>query len=358
MVIAVYLFLLLYLLCCRPTFCNGIKDGSYLSRERTCTINAFMIVSVFFSHSLGFMANDGADLITKLEGVDHIFSIIVCRMGQMMVSTFLLFSGFGIMESVRKKGDVYLSGFLRHRFWKVLYQFELGILCYYVFALCWGERYTLPETLVGLTGWTKLGGNPTWFIFVTLTMYLIAFIGLHFSRWKRWVVIGGLSLLLYILLSHFRATERWWYDTLFCFPAGMLLSCYRTKLECAVTKMRIPAFVVGIVLVAVAYIPPGSGYFGHPLVYNVRAIMFAYGMALAWSGIRFTCSPRLMLWLGGSAVFCFYFYHVLVFKFVARYTPIELSGVQFLTISLPLSLVLAWLVMQLYTCLDKKVFRI
>ncbi len=296
-------------------------------------------------------------MVTPLVGWDYYFSIIVCKMGQMMVSTFLLFSGYGIMESARKKGKNYLSGFLRHRFLKVFYQFELGILCYYVVELCWGESFTLTKTLIGLTGWSGFG-NPTWFIVVTLLMYLIAYAGLHVHGGRRWGVILSLSVLLYVLLFSFRTGELWWYNTLFCFPAGMLLSSYRSKLELVITRSRIPAPVVGVLLVGGAYIPSSDGFFGNPLVYNLRAIMFAYGMALAWSGIRFARVPRLMLWLGGCAVFSLYFYHMMVFKVLVRYYPLVLSGEQFLAITLPLSLLTAWSVLRLHNFLDKRVFRI
>ncbi len=358
MVIAVYLFLLLYLICCRPSLHNGIADGSYLSRERTCTINAFMLMTVFVSHALHFIATDGAGAITRLEGLDHYFSIIICYVGQMMVSTFLLFSGFGIMESMRKKGPTYLSGFMRHRFWKVFYQFEFGILCYFFVALCWGGRFEASEILIGLTGWEKLADNPTWFIVVTLLMYLIACVGLHAEGWKRWSVILGLSVFLFVFLSCFKAASPWWYNTLFCFPAGMLLSCYRQKLEALIEGTRLPAPLLGVLLLALSYFSALIGMCGHPLIFNVRSILFAYGMALAWSGIRFARVPCLLLWFGGSAVFCFYFYHVLIFKVVHRYSPVGLSGEQFLAVSLPLSLLLAWLMMQLYAWLDKKVFHI
>ncbi len=359
MLIAVFLLLLLYFFCCRPVLTNGIKDGSYLSRERTCTINAWMVMTVFFSHAVYKGIGGSHGHVLPLGEWDAVyFKHCVRGLLQLMVSTFLLFSGYGVMESMKNKGKSYLNGFMRKRFWKVLYQFELGLLCYYLLWLCWGKSFSLTETLAGFSGFGGSFGAPTWFIVVTLFMYLVAFISFHFTGWMRWCSVWGLSILMYISLSHAMNPEHWWYDTLFCFPAGMTLACCRNKLEAAISWSRIPAPLLGILLVALAYFLPNKGLTYQPLFYNLRAILFAYGMALAWSGFRFRRSPRLMLWLGGSALFTFYFYHILVYTAVLRYVPIDMSSHEFLAISLALSLLVAWGVMKLHALLDRKVFHI
>ncbi len=354
MILAVFLFLIIYLLCCNPRLCDGIKDGSYLSRERTCTINAFMIISVFLLHAGGYCKTHEAELLSPLHGWEHLSYLILSRMGMMVVSTFLLFSGYGIMESMKQKGERYLSGFMSRRFWKVFYQFELGILCFFLVAISWGESFSPSELLIAFTGWTAPAGNMTWFIVVTLLMYIIVNIGLRFTAWRRWAMICGLSVFLYFLLVHYKSPRAYWYSTIFCFPAGMLLSDYRRFVENGIAKLRIPIPLLGVLIVAGCWILP----YLHPLFNNFKSIAFAYGIALAWSGISFSRPPRLLLWIGGSALFCFYFYHILAFKLVLHYSPVALDAETFMAVSLLLSLLLSWFALKVHTFLDRKVFNI
>lgn len=51
------------------------------------------------------------------------------HVGQMVVATFWFYSGYGMMEAIRRKGDAYVRGILS-KFWKLLLRFDTAVLLF------------------------------------------------------------------------------------------------------------------------------------------------------------------------------------------------------------------------------------
>ena len=104
MILIVLVILLSYLLTLKINFKLLNKD--YLSKDNTKIINGIFVVIVFLSHFSTY--------ITKTDITEQIILKIVGLFGQLMVTTFLFFSGYGLFESIKKKEN-YIDNFLKKK---------------------------------------------------------------------------------------------------------------------------------------------------------------------------------------------------------------------------------------------------
>ena len=124
----VFVLLLSFLICSGLTIAK--KDeffGDYCSPRNTNTINAIFSVLIFLSHSVTYIELDGV--------LDAPYFEFRAFHGQLVVVTYLFFSGFGIMESIKKKGTPYVKAMPVNRFFKLWYHFALVILLYTIVSV-------------------------------------------------------------------------------------------------------------------------------------------------------------------------------------------------------------------------------
>lgn len=140
------------------------------------------------------------------------------------------YSGYGVMESVKRKGEMYIRAFPAQRILKVLLQFEGAIALFWLYRYVTGTHYGLKKMLLTLVGWDGIG-NSNWYIFCILWLYLFTFISFKiFPKNHKKAVIGiGMLSLLYMVVMHKFGKEYWWYDTALCYTYGMLFSLYRKR---------------------------------------------------------------------------------------------------------------------------------
>ena len=108
----VYIFILIAIICSGLTAAKKnefFKD--YCSPKNTATINGIFSVLIFLSHSVQYV---------KLDGVlDAPYFDLRSFLGQLVVVTYLFYSGYGIMESARKKGTAYIKAMPKNRLFKL-----------------------------------------------------------------------------------------------------------------------------------------------------------------------------------------------------------------------------------------------
>ena len=98
----VFVFTLIVLICSGLSVAKKNEFYSdYCSPKNTNTINAIFSILIFLSHAVTYV---------KLDGVlDAPYFEFRSFLGQLVVVTYLFFSGFGIMESIKKKGTPYVK---------------------------------------------------------------------------------------------------------------------------------------------------------------------------------------------------------------------------------------------------------
>lgn len=222
------LFLCFVLLCLwkmRPRL-HGFHED-YLSVEKTASVKGIFALTVCFSHFLWYclpQLKNPWDL--RLE---HFLHTVI---GQMMVTLFLFYSGFGVMESIRKKGRPYVKSLPKKRVLKVLLDFDLAVCAFaLLYALTKGMP-TLSQLLTSFLAWEAPFGNSDWYIFAILWGYLLTFFAFFIAKDRHFagaLLLTALSVLYYAALRQFKPI--YWCDTYFCYVLGVWYSLLREKLE-------------------------------------------------------------------------------------------------------------------------------
>ena len=273
-VLVAYVFVCIY----------GIKihrtsDANYLSKENTLSIKGIFILMVFMSHFNAYCEFSG-----KYDGLYLLpFKLI----GQGMVTMFLFYSGYGVMESIRKREN-YVNGIPKNRMLNVLFQFDIAVLPFAILKLVLGEKITISRFVLSLIGWESLG-NSNWYIFAILVLYAFTYISFKIFKKKHWAGALGVFVLtlFYIVFILLCKKGVYWCDTALCYSLGMFWSLGREKLDKIINKN----IFVYILLVFVSVI----GFF---LINNayIRQLFLTVGIVLVTMRLEF--GNKILKWCG------------------------------------------------------------
>lgn len=285
--------MLLVLLCyfavvvygCRFSLKQGGAD--YLSIENTQAVKGIFILMVFLSHFNSYVTLSG-----KLDNIYLKFFQII---GQAMVAMFLFYSGYGVMESIKRKGSKYISAFPRNRLLVTLFNFDCAVLLYLILALCMSKELTVKQVLLSFIGWDSIG-NSNWYIFVILLLYLITYIVFKvLSRCPHYVsviALGAIVCILIFITNYFNIKELYWYDTALCYVFGMAYSLFKQRAEGFINKNIFIWLVSFAVLSGVYFICRGSGTF----LYIISNVIFS--ATLLVFTMRVTFKNKFLIWCG------------------------------------------------------------
>ena len=226
------------------------------------------------------------------------------------------------MSSLQSKGKVYLRQLVLSRFPGLWKNFATAVLLFYVLQWGLGVEYSWQRLLISLTGWLSVGSS-TWFVFMTLLLYLLVAVAFFMTPpQKQWLGIGVMVLLVGGVVYVFGMLKPpYWYNTLLCFPAGVVW-----KLLCCRLNVKLLRWggLVSVVCVPAGwwlYMHGGGMAKGLPfltvwcgnMLVNAGAVLFALGVALVAGSIslvvpRLSACGRMLAWCGGPALFYLYIY--------------------------------------------------
>ena len=195
--------------------------SGYLSKEQTTAINGIFVLIVFLSHASTYVELGGP--------LDDAYSTLKGYLRQLIVASFLFYSGYGCYESFQHKEN-YFKGFLKKRVLKTLVNFAAALLLYVIVNLIFRFHYSAKEYLLCWIGWEGLG-NSNWFMFVILALYLLVFLAMKTGLKGLTVKMFLLAGILWTALFFGRHASPWWYNTLITFPLGILFSDVKPKLD-------------------------------------------------------------------------------------------------------------------------------
>ena len=115
-------------------------------------------------------------------------------LGQMIVVMFMFYSGYGIGESVKRKGMGYIKSFPKNRVLKTLLHFDVAILIYFILSLILELNYPSGQVALAFIGWTSIG-NSNWYIFAVIILYVITWIAFSIFRKNKVAAAAGVTLL-------------------------------------------------------------------------------------------------------------------------------------------------------------------
>lgn len=296
----IFYFLLAILVLYSLKYVKNDFNDNYLSYEMTNTVKGVFILLVFIKHATPYVINAG----WAPAGVfGELFHFVNGNVGQWIVAMFLFYSGYGVMESIKRKGHGYVQGLPKKRILQVLVNFDIAVFIYILVDLILKKPLTIKQCLLSLTGWESVG-NSNWYIFIIMLMYLITFISFYRSNadnYTRPLLLSlALTFITSILMSYFKAD--YWYNTMFCYTTGIFFSLYKHKIEWFTKTHYWPMLIIAvIVLVTMDRIP----YSAKGLVYNGFSVVFCSVVILLT--MKFRCNSKVLLWCGQN-LFPLYIY--------------------------------------------------
>lgn len=303
----------------------------HLDRQTTATINGFFLLLVMFSH-----------FITYLPSAPPLTRLWMGTKGGLIVTTFLFFSGYGVMTQIMRRGHGYVDSFPRHRLLFVWVKFAAAITVFLVVA--WLRHLPLAPMQVGLAylGLATIG-NSGWYIFAILLLYAltyVAFRGFATRRAALLALIGGVAI--YVAVAQ-RYLPEYYYVTIWCYPLGVWFATQRLTIERWVLASW-PRYL-GTALLSI------GGFVGcwlacartvggvHGVLYAVASGLFAWLFVLL--ALRVSLHNPVLAYIGGSAMFSLYILQRLPMALVVQTRLVHWPALAFVFVLLS-TLILGW----------------
>ena len=347
-----YIFILLLALYGAKFNFHGYTDDC-VSRNQCNAVKGFWIMLIFMRHAMQYIKHGGYKFDFFGDGTAKYFDNHIY---QLVVACFLFYSGYGVMTSLMTKGKAYADSIPRRRILNTLLNFDVAVLIFIVSDFIVGVNLDAYKVVASLLAWESVG-NSNWYIFVILVCYFAAYAGykscgLFFRETSDGSCgpIGKCAMttsvfVLAFMLVMMNIREKWWSDTVLCFPAGMAFCEYREKIEDWFRKYY-PIFLllfVGVLSVLICLISEHICVSLYPLMHNIAAIdLCALTVLLS---MKVSLGNKALCWFGAN-LFPIYIYqrvpmnilsHCCGNSFVCNYPHL------FIIISLLISLVIAYL---------------
>lgn len=295
----IILWLFLLLLCASGLSYSSCNDyEKYLSKDQTNSIKGIFILIVFLSHVNVYIRKSGYAYDAWGDGV---FSSILSIIGQLMVVMFLFYSGYGVMESITRKGADYVKAMPRRRILNTLLNFDVAVCIFLIIDLLVGQDISIGQFLLSLIAWETIG-NSNWYIFIILVCYTATWIIMTLHNTQRaigrWIflVLSIVALCLYFI------KEPWWYNTLWAYPAGLFYSLNKPQIEKFVEGHYYLSLFVLIVLTLTLYRLPYS-----LAGFSMNALSVVFSLMMVVITMRVRIDNIVLRWCG-SNLFPLYIY--------------------------------------------------
>ena len=206
------------------------KDG-YLSIEQSTSIKGIFAIEISLGHVFNYIHTSNV--------LDSSFLSVKSHLDQSVVVMFLLYSGFGMTESLKKKKTSYIFSIPKKRIFPVYTKFLISVLLTVCVEFCLGWRPSLRAILLSVIGWVDLG-NYGWYIFVIIVLYFLFMLSFWIGTKngndnKAYIMSAGLltvlSLLFLVLMMYPGRRYQWFYDTILFYPVGVWYSLFKAKID-------------------------------------------------------------------------------------------------------------------------------
>ncbi len=293
MIIFVLLLGILSFYKCKPLL-SGEFYKDYSSIDQTRAINGICIMLILLSHT--FAKVSSSDIF------DEIYIPMRTFLGQFVVVPILFYSGYGIMESLSKKGS-YLKNFPTKRFLNLAVRFAIITIVYIIMHLCLGSKYSPLYMLLSFTGITSIG-NGGWYMLSTFVFYISVILCFNIFKKNKVIAVIAVNLCLVTLMvaEIMMGFPTYYYSTTIFLGVGMVYSLLKGQFDKIVMKNNFiwcMVFLIGIAgfIFAKKYMDVS------PLFYPIWS---GFGMLMI---LCFTMKVKIqnaaLIWLGQTIFFNF-----------------------------------------------------
>ncbi len=256
---------------------------SALSVSQTSCINGIFVLFIFIRHFCQYI---DASMLPYFGGC----AFLDKKLGQLIVVPFLFYSGYGVMEQIKKRGETYILAMPRRRILKTWLHFAMAVFLYLLLSMYLQKDYNLNTILLAFTGWESLG-NSNWYMFAILIMYICTYISFRlFNKQKALLSCIAFSVAYILIVGYFK-DGTWWYNTVICFPVGIIISFYKDQINEFLQNRTLPVLIVCLLVTFT-----GFHFRSHFISYEIMSIFFVFVIILLCTHLKI--ENRLFLFLG------------------------------------------------------------
>ena len=220
----------------------------YMDLENTSAIKGLFVWMIFFRHFTGYL---------KYYTIKNKKSIIIDKaFDQNIVSLFLFYSGFGIFESFKKKGNKYIKT-LPIKGIIILIKSEIILFIFFCNNQLLKKKIPYSIFFQAII-FRKSIGNSYWFCFAIISLYFHTFFAFYFIH-NRFSFIGILLITIicaihvYCVYNYYHPREIISVDTIICFLLGFYFSFSKNIIDKIFNKNDILYFGIIFTLVLLYY---------------------------------------------------------------------------------------------------------
>lgn len=238
----------------------------FLSRESTSMINGMFVFLVFLAHF--------SQYVDDWWKYDSLFIHFFNLLGECVVCSFLFYSGYGMMEQIKKDKNAYLHKLMVKRFPSLWLKFSICVFLYVILAFIMKTDLTVSKVVLSFFGLSSVG-NSAWYIFYILFSYVVIYLSFRFINNNK-ISLSILFLIFIIytgIIYHVKFDSPAYYLVSFVLPFGILFSIYKEKILAIFEKYYLITFLSSILLYVCSFL--GRHYFKlGGWSYSITAIAF------------------------------------------------------------------------------------
>lgn len=286
----IFFIIALFILCIykitiyqKPNF-----NPNYLSIDTTISVKGLFVLLIIASHLKQY--------VTFSHYYDKDYLSLSSFMIQAIVVPFLFYSGYGIFESIKKKGNNYINQIPVKRIMLTWINLACANFIFIILNLLLKIQVAPKTTILAFTGWTDIG-NCNWYIFAMLYLYIVTWISFKIFKKHPYTSIVMITLFsaLYMFIIHdLRPKESWWYDTIFCYATGMWYSYFKETIEKFFNKKHnlYYCFLLLTILLVIILRP----YINYLPLYEFWSVCFA--CMIVFMTMKFSIHNPILHWIG------------------------------------------------------------
>lgn len=272
---------------------NAPYMTDYMSVDNTTAIKGIFIIMVFFSHF-----NSYVDFTNEY---DLVYYAGFKQISQRMVTLFLLYSGYGVMESIKKKKMAYVHRIPVNRVAGTYFKFIIAVILFLILHLVLNDGtipYSKHDILLSGTAWTSVG-NSNWYILTIVICYVLTFIAFEIFRDKLNYIpsVALLTVLMVAFVAYFHFTElrpTRYYNTALCYLLGVYLSLFKDKFDRLFGRHN----TIWAVTFCASWITTYLLWSQRERFYKYEICMFTFALAIVLLTMRVTFKNKILIWFG------------------------------------------------------------
>lgn len=325
----------------------------YMSIAGTNLIKGVFVLLVLLGHAVTYVKLDGA--------LDQTYITLKEHLHQMVVSVFFLYSGYGMMKSILKKGYGYIKEIPLKRFLIVLLNFDIAVCLYLIVGAFLGQTFDIKTILFSLIGWESVG-NSNWYMFAIFGLYILMFFSFILLRWceKRGAIYVGTAIftvmtMLFVLWEIRMGLPNWYYNTMILMPVGCWYALLQKPIEKFVMKNDYAYALVGAFLFVGYWLSYGSRWSGGIERYTIWALFFVAVVVFITMKVSFR--SKVLSWFG-EHVFSVYILQRIPMAVLSRCGLAAQNGYGFIIGVIVSTIFLALIFDHLVGKLDKRILKL